>query len=108
MTSIQPTRISRAVAPASINVRIDALILHGFDARDRVAISASVEGELARMLATGPTTPPQWGSGGTFVSSTLPTGSFDVPAGAEPRQVGAGIAHSLAKSLFGTTRGVTR
>lgn len=107
MTSIQPTRISRAVAPASINVRIDALILHGFDAQDRIAIAATVEGELARMLAMRPTTPPQWGRSGTFVSSTLPTGSFEVPGGATTSQIGAGIAQTLAKSLFGTPREVT-
>ena len=108
MVSIQPTRISRATVPAGVSVHVGALVLHGFDARDQATIAAAMEGELTRIVAKAPRVPSYWGPDSPTVTSTLPTRSFDVPAGAGAQQIGTGIAHSLARSLFGEPSEVTR
>jgi hypothetical protein len=79
----------------AVRVRIDELVLHGFDPRDRLAIGSAVEAELARLLA-GAEAP---------AAGAVPRvdgGSFEVGRDARPAAVGAGIARAIHGGMGGT------
>lgn len=82
--------------PATINLHIDHLILHGFPPGDRARLGRAVEQELARLLAEGGL-PPVLAKGGTL--ARLDGGQFSIAAGAPVDQIGAQIAQVLYRSL---------
>jgi hypothetical protein len=71
-----------------ITVRIEELVLHGFDPRQRHAIGDAVERELARLLHA----PAQVAARS---QARVDAGSFDVPRDAPPAVVGTHIARAI-------------
>ena len=82
------------MAGPAFDVRIDELVLHGFDPRQRVAIGAAVERELAALLRSGDAR-----GAARAGSSSVDAGSFAVPHDAPPAVVGAHIARAVAGGL---------
>jgi hypothetical protein len=81
------------VSDRPVNVRIDELVLHGFDPRDRLAIGAAVERELARLLAGEGSSPRP------AHADRVDAGSFEVARDARPGAVGAEIARAIHGGL---------
>jgi hypothetical protein len=71
-----------------ISVRIEELVLHGFDPRQRHAIGAAVERELARLLHDPAPVSAR-------AVARVDGGSFDVPRDAPPAVVGTHIARAI-------------
>ena len=67
-----------------VEVQIEELVLHGFDARHRLAIAEALEGELAALIRGGEPIA-GWGDGAPRVDA----GSFEVAEGAAPASVGS-------------------
>jgi hypothetical protein len=88
-------------ARGPVSVRIEELVLHGFDPRQRLAIGAAVERELARLLASG--------GEPTRLAGThrVDGGSFGVARDAAPGAVGVEIARAIHGGL-GASRGGKR
>jgi hypothetical protein len=72
-----------------VRVRIDELVLHGFDPRDRLAIGAAVERELARLFAA------ERAGAAPAGADRVDAGSFEVPRDAAPGAVAAEIARAI-------------
>jgi hypothetical protein len=84
----------------AITLHIEELVLHSFATRDRHAITAALERELARLLtAEGVPT------GLTHMEnvSRLDGGSFNMSHGATPDVIGAQLAHAVYHSLAGSS-----
>jgi hypothetical protein len=77
-----------------IELRIDELVLHGFDPRDRIAIAAAVERELASLLAAREPAGLRDGD-----AARLDAGSFELPHDAAPATMGAEIARAVGRGL---------
>jgi hypothetical protein len=80
-----------------IEIHIDELVLHGFDAVDRYAIGDAVSAELARLIA-------EQGSPALFTHSlhipSLQMSPVQIAPGAvHPEGVGAQVANQLYQSL---------
>ncbi len=79
----------------SIELEIDALVLHGFERRDRYRIARAMERELGRLFA-------EQGApsllGGRH-EAKLDGGSFSVSAGAAPETIGVSVARSIYQGL---------
>ena len=79
-----------------IELHIEELVLHGFEARDRHRIAGEVERELARLVGDG---------NGLRALSRNPAierlngGVFQAQAGAKPQAAGKQIAQSVYRSL---------
>jgi hypothetical protein len=84
--------------PATVDVSIEELVLHGFDERDRRGIADALQRELGRLLAErgGATTrwpgPPAEG---------IDAGSVMLRPGATARDIGESIAGAVLRSLTG-------
>jgi hypothetical protein len=78
-----------------LRLHIDELVLHGFDPRDRLAIGAAVERELARLLVGEGDS--EGLSGGA--AARVDGGSFDVAHEAPPGVVGVEIARAIHSGL---------
>jgi len=76
-----------------IELHIEELVLHGFEAKDRHRIAGEVERELARLVGDGQ------GLRGNIAIERLNGGEFRVPAGAKPQAAGKQIAQSVYRSL---------
>jgi hypothetical protein len=87
-----------AVSDRAVNVRIDELVLHGFDPRDRLAIGAAVERELARLMAS------EGDPGRLAGADRVDGGSFGVARDTAPGAVGVKIARAIHGGL-GAPRG---
>jgi hypothetical protein len=87
------------VSDRPVNVRIDELVLHGFDPRDRLAIGAAVERELARLMVTSAGDP-----GRLAGADRVDGGSFAVARDAPPSAVGAEIARAIHGGIGGGPR----
>ena len=78
--------------PGRIEVVIDELVLHGFEARQRDGIAAALRAELAAAL-----------EGWTLAAGTsvdrLEAGSFVMPDAAPPAMVGQGVARQIRQVL---------
>ena len=90
-------RLSRRSAPrASIELHIQELVLHGFDARDRHRIRDAVERELGRLLA-------EQGLASAMIGkaeiAALDPGTFSVTPDANPENTGGLIARAIYKGL---------
>jgi hypothetical protein len=79
-----------------IELHIEELVLHGFEAGDRHQIASEVERELARLLgeAGGIQGPRE-----SLAIERMNGGSFNVKSGARPRAAGTQIAQSIYRSL---------
>jgi hypothetical protein len=77
----------------TVIVNIDRLVLSGFQARDRHAIGAGLEQELARMFAD-PTAMPLSGA-----TPRLDLGSVAIAHDFNPRQVGTAVAQRIAGEI---------
>lgn len=82
--------------PANIELRIEELVLHGFDPVDRYRIAESVEAELGRLFTEGGM-PPSLARRGEI--RHLDVGAFEVGADLAPEAIGAGVARSLQEGL---------
>lgn len=83
--------------PGAIKLHIGELVLEGFEPRDRMTIGASLETELARLLATGdPDALTQTGG-----VSRLDGGAFELPAQASPEVAGTRLARAVYEGLTG-------
>jgi hypothetical protein len=83
-------------AQGAVEVRIEELVLHGFDARERYRIGAAVEVELARLLAEEGV-PPSLGQSGDLAH--LDGGAFEVVPGSRAEETGRRVARALYGSL---------
>jgi hypothetical protein len=84
------------VSPASIEIYIDELVLHGFAPGDRYGIGQAVTGELTRLLAAQDY-PASFGQSAEV--AFLDAGSFRMAQGAGPEAVGAQVAQTIYQKL---------
>ncbi len=80
--------------PGRIEVVIDELVLHGFDARQQEEIAAAVHAGLAAELEG-------WRPAAGASTAHLDGGSFTVPMAARPAVVGQGVARQIRQALTG-------
>jgi hypothetical protein len=80
----------------AIDLRIDELVLHGFEPGQRGRIGASVEAELGRLLAS-PEAAARLGGGSEL--ARVDAGAIDVAADGAPRAVGAAVARAVYGGL---------
>ena len=78
-----------------VELHIEELMLHGFEARDRRRIAEAVQMELTRLIGEGGLR----GSGESLVIERVNAGEFRVKAGAKPHAAGTQIARSIYGSL---------
>jgi hypothetical protein len=77
-----------------IEVVIDELVLHGFDARHGQGIAEAVQAGLAATLDG-------WSPAAGVTVAELEAGSFTVPAAAPPPVVGRAVARQIGQLLRG-------
>ena len=78
--------------PSNIDVRIENLVLHGFDDVDGAQIGESLERGLALLLSKGDL-PEFLSRNGIYAQRD--GGQFEVPRGMEPGAVGLAIARAV-------------
>ena len=83
------------VRTANIELRVDELVLHGFEPKDRHRIGRAVEHELGRLFAERGA-PPLAQSGEI---ADLDGGSFEVAPGAGAAAIGAQVAQAVYGGL---------
>ena len=81
-----------------VHLTIDTLALPGFDARQRAALVAALQSELARQLAH-PDTHAALRSSRSLASLKLPP--LNLAAGADARQIAAQSTRALVQGLAG-------
>jgi hypothetical protein len=77
-------------------LRVEQLVLSGFDPRQRDAVVTAIRGELARQLAA-PDLAGDIGLRGD--TTTVHVGPLTLPRTLQPDQVGAWIARAIARGL---------
>ena len=83
--------------PASIELHIEELVLHGFSPGDRHRIAGAVQTELTRLLADPAT---RASLGASREIPRLDGGAFQVPSsGPRPESIGVQVAKSLHQGL---------
>jgi hypothetical protein len=80
--------------PGAVHIRIDELVLHGFDPADRLRIGDAAEEELARLAARHGLP-----AGASRHTDALDAGAMTLPAGATPRAIGAAIARAVFQEM---------
>ena len=80
-------------------LRIDELVLHGFQAGDRDAIADAVTHELGRLLGEAGTEQALRLRETRGVDHRLDAGSFVVPSDATPHAVGVQVARAIHRGL---------
>jgi hypothetical protein len=96
----------RGPAP-EVSVRIDELVLHGFDARDRDAIAAALVRELSRLITV------EWRGGigrlpaGAGIVDAVDAGEIPIARGAAPDDIAARLAPAIHAALHSTARAAT-
>ena len=80
----------------AIDLRIEELVLHGFDPHQRRCIGAAVETELARLLGASDAAE---ALGGATSLARLDGGRIDASPDATPESTGAAIARAVYGSL---------
>lgn len=78
--------------PRRIEVAIDELVLHGFDASHRQGIAEAVQAELAALLQG-------WSPTAGASADRLEAGSFAVTVAAPPAAVGRGVARQIGQAV---------
>ena len=90
---MNPTASARR---ANVELHIDELVLHGFAARDRHRIAASLERELTRLIAQG-------GDAHLPASSMqvdrIDAGRFNLDPAARPSYIGQTVAQRVYRQL---------
>lgn len=81
---------------ANIELRVDELVLHGFEPADRYRIGQAVEHELGRLFAEWGA-PPSLTRGGEV--PLLDGGSFEATPGAEAGAIGVQVARAVYGGL---------
>lgn len=76
----------------TMDIRIEELVLHGFDPRDGKRIGEALKRELTRLF-TEQGIPDSFQLGSKV--ERIDGGSFEVGSGSEANQVGAGVAQSV-------------
>jgi hypothetical protein len=88
--------LTMSVAPSTVEVHIEELVLHGFPGGDRFSIADAVQREVARLVAEG-------GIPGLVANpenvDRLDAGTFKVAPDARPQEIGSQVAHSLHSRL---------
>ena len=80
------------IKPPSLEIRIEELVFHGFHPADRYRLGETVERELGRLFGEkGP--PPSLGVSREI--GRIDCGSFEVPDGSTPEEVGTRVARAL-------------
>jgi predicted amidohydrolase len=81
-----------AARASSIELRIEELVLHGFEPRDRYRIGEAVERELARLFA-------ERGAASSLghgrEAATLDAGEVAIAQGMTPEAIGAQVARAV-------------
>jgi hypothetical protein len=80
----------------TVDLRIDELILHGFTARDRDRIAASLERELSRLIAQGD---PAHLPTNSIQLDRIDAGSFHLDPAAGPNHIGRTVAQHVYRQL---------
>ena len=86
------SRSSSLNSRASIELRIEELVLHGFASSDRYAIGDALEGKLARLLEKQ-AVPNSLRSERAI--DEMRGGTFNAPNNASPSAIGRQIAHAI-------------
>jgi hypothetical protein len=84
------------VKRTKIDVRIDELVLEGFEYHDHKRIGAAMKLELARLITErglGPALSRRWDPGPIIAPS------FNIPSDRSPRAIGAEIARSVYQGM---------
>jgi hypothetical protein len=84
---------------ASCVLRIEELVLHGFERIDRHGLASAVERELARLLAESGTRQALLSRQGAMRESRLDAGTFSIAADATPEAIGIQVARSIHRGL---------
>ena len=92
-----------AAGPSCV-LRIDELVLHGFQGVDRYAIAGAIEHELSRLLGEAGSRQTLFASEKSIGDHRLDAGSFAVPSDATPGAVGLQVARAIFRSLENTNR----
>lgn len=82
-----------------IDVRIERLVLEGFDPRQTAALAAAFRGELQTLLERGGLP----GARRDVSAARLDGGRFSAPSGAPPESVGAALARAVYAQLTAVT-----
>jgi len=82
--------------PANLELRIDELVLHGFEPGDRYRIGEAVERELTRLFAEQGT-PPSLAQGREV--TRLDGGAFEAAPGSRAEAIGAQMARMVYGGL---------
>ena len=83
--------------PMNLELRIEELVLHGFEPGDRYRIGAAVERELTRLFAKQEGTPPSLARGREV--ARLDGGVFEVTPGSRAEVIGAQVARTVYGGL---------
>ena len=84
------------VRPAAIEIHIEELVLHGFQASDKWSIGDAVKQELARLLGNQKMPALLHRE---LSADRLDAGSFKVTPNAKPRSIGTQLAQSVHQRL---------
>lgn len=86
-----------------VDLRIEQLVLHGFEGAHGPRLGAVVEQELARLIAERGV-PAAWHRQEDVTVDAAAGATRPIPAGAGPADLGAGIARAVYDSLAGGER----
>jgi hypothetical protein len=89
---------TRGTRAGAMEVHIEELVLHGFNAGDRLSIGDAVEQELTRLLAEEHGLS---GLSGPMSIERINGGAFKVAPGGRPAGVGAGVARAVHGAIGG-------
>jgi hypothetical protein len=92
----RPTTPLFAGAPPSIKLRIEELVLHGFQPTDRYGIGDALQNELTRML-TEQGMPPAMADSSQV--ARLDGGAFSMQPGERPSRVGSQAARAVYRGF---------
>jgi len=84
---------------ASCVLRIEELVLHGFQSVDRHGLASAIERELGRLLGEPGAQAALLSRDGARREYRMDAGSFSVAAGATPDAVGVQVARAIHRGL---------
>jgi hypothetical protein len=92
---------SRLANPAvgSLGLRIEEIVLHGFDPRGRYAVGDAVQQELARLLIERGAPSSLAATAATEIVERLDAGAFRAAPNARPQTLGAQVARAIYGGL---------
>jgi hypothetical protein len=96
-------RVRHAAGPSCV-LRIDELVLHGFERVDRYALAGAIERELGRLLGESGAQQALFAREKSIGDHRLDAGSFTVPSDATPGAVGLQVARAIFCGLENTNR----